>query len=333
MNPILALTTGDPAGIGPEIAAKCLSDLDILSTCRLVVVGDAGQLRRTASASRISLPLSIQPWDGRGPLEGSGPFLMDLGGAGVTAGQPSAESGRVAMVGIKKAVALAWEKKVDALVTAPISKKALHLAGFEPTGHTEILARLTDSGQVGMMFVTPAFKVVVLSHHLPIREALDRVHREPIAGLIRFVWKEHKRLFGSEPKIGVAGLNPHAGEESLFGDEEEKEIAPAIEECREAGIEVWGPYPADSIYLRASRGEIDVVVALYHDQATIPVKLSAFGHSAGLTLGLPFLRTSVDHGTAYDIAGRGVADPSSLREAISLAARLSLHAHLPVSKV
>lgn len=325
MNPSIALTTGDPAGIGPELAVKCLSDLDILSTCRLAVVGDAAQLRRTAAALGVSLPSTTQAWDGKASLDGPGPFVLDLANVGpdLPLGRPSVESGRASMAGIRKAVALAWEKRVSALVTGPISKKAINLAGFEATGHTEILAKLTDSRQVGMMFVTPSFKVVVLSHHLPLKEAIGRISKGPLSDLIRFASKEHRRIFGGEPKIGVAGLNPHAGEDSLFGEEEEKEIAPAIEACRDEGIEVWGPYPADSIYVRAVRGEIDLVVALYHDQATIPVKMSAFGKSAGLTLGLPFLRTSVDHGTAYDIAGKGIADPSSLREAIALAVRLS----------
>jgi 4-hydroxythreonine-4-phosphate dehydrogenase len=227
------------------------------------------------------------------------------------------------MAAVKKAVSLAWERKVQGIVTGPISKKALHLAGVGATGHTEILARLTDSPQVGMMFVTPAFKVVVLSHHVSLRSALDLVTRDRLSGLIRFAATEYRRIFKEEPRIGVAGLNPHAGEDSLFGSEEEKEITPAIEKCREEGLDTWGPYPGDTVYLRASRKEFNLVVALYHDQATIAVKVSAFGKSAGLTLGLPFLRTTVDHGTAYDIAGSGNADPSSLKAAIDLAVRLT----------
>jgi len=325
VNPTIALTAGDPAGIGPEIAVKCLTDLEILSTCRLVVLGDADQMRRLAVSLKLPLPQSTQVWDGKAILQGPGPFFLDLGrvGSGPHPGRPSAESGRASMAAIRRAVGLALEKKVAALVTGPISKKALHLAGFEPSGHTETLARLTDSPQVGMMFVTPSFKVVVLSTHVSLRDALARVALEPLSDFIRFASEEHRRIFGASPRIGVAGLNPHAGEDSLFGEEEEKVIAPAIEACRAKGIEVWGPYPPDSIYLRAIRGEIDLVVALYHDQGTIPVKIAAFGKSAGVTLGLPFLRTTVDHGTAYDIAGKGIADPSSLREAIALAVRLS----------
>jgi 4-hydroxythreonine-4-phosphate dehydrogenase len=324
-NPTLALTIGDPAGIGPEIAAKCLSDLDVISACRLVVVGDAEQLRRTASSLRINLPQSLQTWDGRSPLEGAGPFLMDMGPPleAIPMGFPSADSGNAAMAAIKKAVSLAWERKVAGIVTGPISKKALHMAGIGSTGHTEILARLTDSPQVGMMFVTPAFRVVVLSHHVSLKSALELVTRDRLAGLIRFAGTEYRRLFRDEPRIGVAGLNPHAGEDSLFGDEEEKEIIPAIEKCREEGLDVWGPYPADTLYLRAARKEFNLLVALYHDQATLPVKVAAFGKAAGLTLGLPFIRTTVDHGTAYDIAGRGTADPSSLNTAVALAVRLA----------
>jgi 4-hydroxythreonine-4-phosphate dehydrogenase len=325
VNPALALTCGDPAGIGPEIAVKCLCDLDIISSCRLVVVGDAEQLRGIARTLELQIPQSVQVWDGKSALEGAGPFLLDTGPAGpeVKPGTLSGESGRAAMAAIRKAAALAYEKKVQGIVTAPISKKAMEMAGFEGTGHTEILAKLADSRQVVMMFVTPAFKVALLSTHLPLRQAIACVTKDRLAGLIRFVHAEHKRIFGSEPRIGVAGLNPHAGEDSLFGEDEEKEITPAIEACREAAIDVWGPYPPDSIYLRAARNEIDLVVALYHDQAMIPVKIASFGRSAGLTLGLPFLRTSVDHGTALEIAGKGVADPSSLREAIALAVRLA----------
>lgn len=321
----LALTAGDPGGIGPEIAVKCLSDLDILSSCRLIVIGDADQLQKTATSLRSPLPQSFQIWDGRSTLEGAGPFLLDTGPPSepVSPGVPSAASGQAAMAAIKKAVSLAWEKKVAGIITGPISKKALHLAGLGGTGHTEILARLTDSPQVGMMFVTPSFNVVVLSHHVSLRSAIDLVSKDRLAGLIRFAGTEYRRIFKDEPRIGVAGLNPHAGEDSLFGEEEEKEIAPAIEKCREEGLDVWGPYPPDTLYLRASRKEFNLVVALYHDQATIPVKVSAFGRSAGLTIGLPFLRTTVDHGTAYDIAGRGTADPSSLKAAVSLAVRLT----------
>jgi 4-hydroxythreonine-4-phosphate dehydrogenase len=327
-QPVVALTAGDPSGIGPEIAVKCLGDLEILSSCRLVVVGDAGLLRRTAESFELPLPQSLSLWDGKGELEGAGPFFLDIGPADgeFKIGEPSAGSGRAAMAAIRKAVALAYDRRVAAMVTGPISKKALSMAGFEATGHTEILARLTDSRQVGMMFVTPSFKVVTMSTHLPLRQALTQITRPALVSFIRFVSQEHERIFGEEPKIGVAGLNPHAGEDALFGDEEEKDIVPAIEACRDEGIEVWGPYPPDTIYLRAMRGEIDLVLALYHDQATIPVKISSFGRSAGLTLGLPFLRTTVDHGTAHDIAGRGVADPSSLREAIALAVRLSAQA-------
>lgn len=327
-NPTLALTIGDPAGIGPEIAAKCLSDLEVLASCRLVVVGDAEQLRSTAGSLRLSLPQSLQPWDGRSVLEGAGPFLMDLGPPleEIASGAPSAASGQAAMAAIKKAVSLAWERKVSGMVTGPISKKALHLAGMGSTGHTEILARLTDAPQVGMMFVTPSFRVVVLSHHVSLRSALELVTRDRLAGLIRFAATEYRRLFKEEPRMGVAGLNPHAGEDSLFGEEEEKEIVPAIEKCREEGLDVWGPYPSDTLYLRAARKEFNLVIALYHDQATVPVKVSAFGRAAGLTLGLPFIRTTVDHGTAYDIAGRGTADHSSLKAAVSLAVRLTSNA-------
>lgn len=325
MNPILAITVGDPAGIGPEIVVKSLSNLDIISTCRAVVVADAGQIRRTASALDLTLPQSLEIWDGRSRLEGCGPYILDLENVApnLAMGEATPESGRAAMEGIRKATALALENRVDGLVTGPINKRALHLAGYHGTGHTEILAKLTNAPQVGMMFVTPSYKVILLSGHVSMRESLESIKHEPLARLIRFASREHERIFGSRPKIGVAGLNPHAGENSLFGDEEKKEIEPAVAICREEGVDVHGPYPADSIFARASRGELDLVVALYHDQGMVAVKTASFGQSVGLTVGLPFLRTTVDHGTAYEIAGQGTADPASLKEAVALAVRLS----------
>lgn len=325
MNPTLAITTGDPAGIGPEIAVKCLSNLDIVSTCRAVVIADAGQIRRTAAALELSLPQSLEIWDGRSRLEGCGPYILDLDNvaANLTMGEPTPESGQAAMDGIRRATALALDKRVDGIVTGPINKRALHLAGFEGTGHTEILAKLTDATQVGMMFITPTFKVILLSGHLSLRKSLESIKRESLAQVVRFASREYERLFGNRPKIGVAGLNPHAGEDSLFGDEEKNEIEPAVSICHEEGFDVHGPYAADSIFVRASRGEFDLVVALYHDQGMAPVKTVSFGQSVGLTVGLPFLRTTVDHGTAYDIVGQGIADPSSLQSAIALAVQLT----------
>jgi 4-hydroxythreonine-4-phosphate dehydrogenase len=223
---------------------------------------------------------------------------------------------------VEAGVRLCLEGRAAALVTAPLSKEGLALAGLGDPGHTEMLQRLTGTPRVGMLFWSETLRVLLLSTHLSLREALRRVRRPGIRETLGFADSEHRRWFGSRPRIAVAGLNPHAGEAGRFGSEEVREITPAIEDARARGLEVSGPYSPDTVFVRASRGEFDLVLALYHDQGTIAVKSLCFGKAVNTTLGLPFPRTSVDHGTAYDIAGTGRARHGSLVEALLLAARL-----------
>jgi 4-hydroxythreonine-4-phosphate dehydrogenase len=263
-----------------------------------------------------------------------GPAFHDMGAidpepaaeaAAGTHRAPSAAGGRASVQYVKQAVGLIRTGHAAALVTAPISKTSLRLASIRHPGHTELIADLCgmEPHEAGMLFVTPHFKTGVLSVHAPLKQAIASLTQEGIVHKLALLHVEHARWFGKDPRIAVAALNPHAGEEGMFGDEERTLLAPAIDAAREAGIDARGPYAADTVFARASRGEFDCVLALYHDQATIAVKTSSFGQAVNMTIGLPFLRTSVDHGTAWDIAGTGTADESSLIEALLLAAALA----------
>jgi len=314
--PALALTLGDPAGIGPEILLKALRSPELRRLCIPVVVGDRGVLSRTAA--RLGLP---DPFSGRRPRA----VLVDVGlaPARLRPGRPSAAGGRVAMRCIQAAARLAESGAVAGVVTAPISKRALSLAGYRQWGHTEILARLTGARRAVMLFWSPRLSVTLLSIHVPLRRAIAAVTKRAVLEHLLFVNREWRRLFGARPRIAVAGLNPHAGEGGLMGSEDAKQIAPAVASARRRGVRVRGPFPPDTIFRRASQGEFDLVVAMHHDQGLIPMKLFDPARAVNVTLGLPWVRTSVDHGTAYDIAGRGVADPANLIEAVRLAARLA----------
>jgi len=301
---------GDAAGIGPEVVVKSVASVAVRAVCRPLIVGDARVLRSTARS------LGIEPPE---PSE-----VADLGNvpAAFDVGIDAPETGRASAEYIEKAVELWKAGLVNAIATAPISKAAIHLGGYNYPGHTEFLAHLTGTERFRMSFFANKLRVVLLSTHVSLREAIDLVTKGRMIDLIGFANCEIGKLIGKKPRIAVAGLNPHASEGGMFGHEEEREIVPAIETCRARGIDVSGPFSPDTIFLRAFRGEFDVVVACYHDQATIPVKCLSFGASVNVTLGLPLIRTSVDHGTAFDIAGMGVADPSSMTAAIKLAAEL-----------
>jgi 4-hydroxythreonine-4-phosphate dehydrogenase len=285
-KPRVAITVGDPAGIGPEIARRAAADPSVLEVCEPVIYAPPGE-----------------------PVFAPGVL--------------SAEAGRAAYDAIVRATSDARRGAVDAIATAPINKEAFRLAGLPWAGHTDLLAHLTGAERVAMMFHSDVLRVVLATVHIPLVDVARALTRESLGGTIALTADELPRFGVSAPRIGVAGLNPHAGEHGLFGDEEERVMAPAIEACRARGIDVSGPFPADTIFGRAVRGEFDVVVACYHDQGLIPVKLLAFGRAVNVTLGLPIVRTSVDHGTAFDIAGRGVADPGSMIAAVQLAGRLA----------
>jgi 4-hydroxythreonine-4-phosphate dehydrogenase len=285
-RPRVAITVGDPAGIGPEIAASAAADPRVQHACE---------------------PILYQP-----PAERAFP-------PGVLSG----DAGRAAYDLIVRAAADARSGAVDAVATAPINKEAFRLAGLKWSGHTDLLAHLTGARHVAMMFHSDILRVVLATIHIPLAEVPGALTRAALEATIDLTARELPRFGVAAPRIGVAGLNPHAGEHGLFGTEEQRAIVPAIAACRERGVDVSGPFPGDTIFVRAMRGEFDVVVACYHDQGLIPVKLVAFGQAVNVTLGLPIIRTSVDHGTAFDIAGRGIADPASMIAAVLLAARLA----------
>jgi len=286
MKPRIAITVGDPAGIGPEVAAKAAADARVLAACD---------------------PIVYAPPDT----------------AGFSPGTLSGDAGRAAYDTIVRAVDDAKRGEVQALATAPVNKEAFRLAGLQWAGHTDLLAHLTGARHVAMMFHSEQLRVVLATVHIALADVPRALTQASLAATIALTARELPRFDKIAPRIAVAGLNPHAGEHGLFGREEIEVIAPAIEACRSRGIEVSGPFPADTVFVRACRGDFDVVVACYHDQGLIPVKLIAFGRAVNVTLGLPIIRTSVDHGTAFDIAGKGIADPESMIAAVLLAAKLA----------
>lgn len=286
-KPRIALTVGDPAGIGPEIVEKAAADARVLDVCEPAIYGPSPGTR-------------------------------------FAPGVLSAESGRAAYDTIVAAVGDARAGRVAAIATAPVSKLALARAGLPWKGHTDLLAHLTGSDRVAMMFWSDPLKVVLATVHVPLADVQRVLTRELLDGIIELTARELPMFdIARPPRLAMAGLNPHAGEEGLLGTDEGSTIGPAVEAARARGVDISGPFPGDTVFLRASRGEFDAVIACYHDQGLIPVKLLAFGRSVNVTLGLPIVRTSVDHGTAFDIAGTGVADPSSMVEAVILAARLA----------
>lgn len=322
--PRIGITMGDAAGIGPEIVVKTVSDKRIAEVCRPIVIGDARLLKQTAKSFGLQIDFEVVPKGGEIRSAANQivvydlqnlPELIELGKDGGVTGKASAEY-------IEVAVKLCQEKQIDAISTAPISKKALSLGGYDFPGHTEMLAFLTDTKDFAMSFFADKLRVVLLSTHVSLIEAIGMVKKDRLAALIKFTDRELSKLLKKKVRIAVAGLNPHASEGGMFGAEEASEIAPAIQECRESGIDVSGAFSADTIFLRAHRGDFDAVISCYHDQATIAVKCLSFGKSVNVTLGLPLIRTSVDHGTAFDIAGKNVAECLSMKTAIGLAAEL-----------
>jgi 4-hydroxythreonine-4-phosphate dehydrogenase len=286
LKPRIAITAGDPAGIGPEIAKRAAEDARVRDVCEPIVYGPPP-------------------------------------GATFPPGVLSAAAGRAAYDTIVRAVADARSGEVAAIATAPINKEAFRLAGLQWSGHTDLLAHLTGARDVAMLFHSDELRVVLATVHVALADVPRTLTAALMERTIALTARELPRFDKIAPRIAVAGLNPHAGEHGLFGDEETDVIAPAIAACRRRGIDVSGPFPADTVFVRARRGEFDVVIACYHDQGLIPVKLVAFGKAVNVTIGLPIVRTSVDHGTAFDIAGKGVADPESMVAAVLLAARLA----------
>jgi 4-hydroxythreonine-4-phosphate dehydrogenase len=335
-SPVLGITMGDPAGVGPEIIARACADASVVATSRPVVIGSAAVMREALGLVGSALALhAVADVTGcrwaPGTLE-----CLDLGNvdaATLPRGVVSAAAGRAAYEYIERAVALARTRAIDAIVTAPINKEALAAAGMPHTGHTEILAALTKTRDFAMLLMGRDLRVIHVTTHVSLRKVPDLVTRDRVLRTIRLARQTMDGLGRPAAKIAVAGLNPHAGEDGLFGDEEQREIIPAIEAARAEGLTVVGPLPADTVFSRARGGEFDIVVAMYHDQGHIPVKTLGFqydeaaGRWTGLsgvnvTVGLPFLRVSVDHGTAFDRAWKGIANPESMTEALDVAVRM-----------
>jgi 4-hydroxythreonine-4-phosphate dehydrogenase len=320
---------GDPAGIGPEVVLKAVAEEEVRKLCVPVIIGDAQLLAHTARTLDLQSGYDIVRKEEPFPeeLTESVIFHLDNICGSIEPGIESGAAGKAAAGYIEAAVELCAAGNIDAIATAPINKRALFLGGYSFPGHTEFLAHLTGAEEYAMAFVAANLRIVLLSTHVPLSQAIRMVERDRLVGIIDLANRELQRWGIERPRLAVAALNPHGAEGGLFGMEEASEIAPAIEACRGLDyINVQGPYSADTVFLRASRGEFDAVIALYHDQAMIPVKCLSFGEAVNVTLGLPFIRTSVDHGTAFDIAGKGLAEHSSMVAAIKLAAELSTQA-------
>lgn len=318
----LGLTLGDPAGIGPEVVARLLSDGRCPSR-PLVLVGARWALEAGARAAGVTLP-PLPALTAPGALEGPlGLLEIDLDVPDFAFGRVDARCGELAVRAVEIAARACLEGAFAGMVTAPIHKEAIHAAGYVgDIGHQEILARLTGNPPTATMLMTPGLRVVHLSTHKPLIEAARFVTRDNVLARLRLTHDALTRWGLPRPRIGVAALNPHGGEGGLLGREEIDELAPAVAAARKAGIDASGPWPADSVFNRALGGELDAVLALYHDQGHIAIKVHDFHRSTTATLGLPFVRTSVDHGTAFDIAGRGRADPTSLAAAVAAAEAL-----------
>lgn len=321
--PVIAITMGDPNGIGPEIVIKALADASIYSCCRPLVIGDAYCLARALDGCRLELMIhSINSLD-EGVFRPGFLNLIDLAHADLSElvpGTVQALAGQCSVDYIRAAVELAASGQADALATAPINKESLRAAAVPHIGHTEILADLAGVENPLTLFETNGLRVFFLTRHVSLRQACDLVTRERVRDGIRQCCAALKRLGAETGTLAVAGLNPHSGEHGLFGDEEQTAIAPAVADCQSEGLDVIGPVSADSVFHLARIGRFAAVLSLYHDQGHIATKTLDFERTISLTLGLAFLRTSVDHGTALDIAGMGVASPVSMIEAIRLAA-------------
>ncbi len=325
--PIIGITMGDPTGIGPEIIAKALSVEEVFQACRPVVFGDPEVLLKRIERESLSVQIKVT---GEIPEEGYHPgkiFLFpssQLEANSLSFGKPDRKCGEAMVRYVQDAVKWLKRAKIDAITTCPINKQAMNEAGYLFSGHTELLAYLTQASCVAMMFVGSRWKVTLVTTHLPLKEVSKWITRDRILNAIRLTEEGLRKYFGvSQPRLAVLGLNPHCGENGLLGEEEKDEIVPAMEDAKSLGMKVQGPFPADSFFDISGLHPFDAVIAMYHDQGLIPIKTFDFKESVNLTLGLPFIRTSVAHGTAYDIAGKGLADPANLIKAIVTAANLS----------
>ena len=325
--PLIGITMGDPTGIGPEIIVKALAKGEPFQACRPVIFGDEGVLLKTVKS--LGTDVSIKVCD-RIPEEGYAPRIIyllpssKLYAESLQIGKPDKECGEAMVNSIRMAVQWVMRGQLDAITTCPINKKAINEAGYPFSGHTELLAHLTQTAHVLMMFIGVRWKVVLVTTHLPLKNVSKRITQDRVLTAIQITDQGMRRYFGiPRPKIAVLALNPHGGEEGLLGEEEGKEILPAIERAKGLSLDVEGPFPADSFFDTSGRRCFDAVIAMYHDQGLIPVKIFGLMEAVNFTLGLPFIRTSVAHGTAYDIAGLGIGDETNLIKAMVAASNLS----------
>ncbi len=324
-RPLLAITLGDPAGIGPEVVLKALAHDEVYERSRPLVVGDRRILERAAGWLGQSVDFDVIADPTAGAYTPGRVTLLDLENAPteqIPVGAVSATGGAAAVEYVFRACDLAMAGAVDAVVTAPLNKAAMNLAGFGYAGHTELLTERTGAERVSMLLIGPNLRIVHVSTHVGLEEAIARVTPERVEAVIQLAHDACGALGIAHPRIAVAGLNPHASEGGLFGDEEAARIEPAIRAARARGLDVSDPQPPDTVFLRATKGAYDIVVAQYHDQGHIPMKLLAFDSGVNVSYGLPIIRTSVDHGTAFDIAGQGIASESSMLAAIDVAVQM-----------
>jgi 4-hydroxythreonine-4-phosphate dehydrogenase len=321
-RPIIGISMGDAAGIGPEVIVKALAVREIYEICRPLIIGDVKAIAQAVKATRVPVKLRVVDDIHEAMFEFGILDVLDLKNLDVSSievGTVNRASGRAAVEFVEKAVDLALNHDIHAIATAPLNKEAINLAGYHYQGHTEILAHLTNTRNYAMMLAAGNLRVIHVTTHVSLREACDLIDMERVLRTIVLAYETLTTMGITDPRIAVSGLNPHAGESGLFGLEERDHIAPAVQEAIARGINVQGPLPPDTVFLKAAENAFDVVVAMYHDQGHIPLKLLGFDRGVNITLGLPIIRTSVDHGTAFDIAGTGVANPTSMMEAIKMA--------------
>ncbi|MGO4303860.1 4-hydroxythreonine-4-phosphate dehydrogenase PdxA [Cupriavidus sp. RAF12] len=324
--PVIGITMGDATGIGPEVIVKSLAHETVYAQCRPLVIGDARRLEHAGKLVQSALKVRAIQSPDEARFEPGTIDCIDLGliPEDLPFGKLSAVAGDAAFRYIERAVALTREEKIDAICTAPLNKEALHAGGHKFPGHTEMLAHLTGTPEVSMMLVAPKLRVIHVTTHIGLMDAIRKIEPGLVQRTIERGQVTLQRAGIAAPRIGVCGINPHAGENGLFGQgEEEQKIIPAVEALRARGWDVEGPLPADTLFYRAGRGDFDLVVAMYHDQGHGPVKVLGLEAGVNITVGLPVIRTSVDHGTAFDIAGKGIADERSLLEALRQGAELA----------
>lgn len=326
MKPVLGITMGDAAGIGAEIIVKSLADKHLYEIAQPIVIGDKKMMQRALDLLQSPLKINVVTnLDNLNTKYGT-IDLVDLDNvpADLPYSQVDPRAGKAAYEYVEKAVQYAMANKIQAVVTAPLNKEALHAGGKMFPGHTEILAQLSGTKDYSMMLVSEKLRVIHVTTHVQLRKACDLVKKERVLTVIKLADENAKMLGFKQPRVAVAGLNPHSGENGMFGDEDRKEIVPAVEAAKQLGINASGPIPPDTVFHRAANlNEFDIVVVMYHDQGHIPIKLLGFDTGVNVTVGLPFIRTSVDHGTAFPIAGKGIADSKSMTESLYLAAQMA----------